>query len=691
MQDDADAAREYYSHVADVLRRRFLLIVIIVGLVTSAAIFAVSRMSPRYAAEAQLVIDGPRQRISNVSNQVEQVAPDTFTNETEAAVLRSSNLIGRVVEKLFPSAGEAERIRMINEFTRDLRVSTSEKSRVLSLRFPSGNAEFSARFVNQLLDLYLLQFQEQRDASANQAMRILEQRVEETRVRLAELQRRSEEARARVGMIEFGGGGSVFERQLVELNQQHLLAQYKRVEAETNYQQYQRAAGSGIEAATGVVNSQMIGELRKIEAEAVRRLGEMRRQYRDGHPRLQIAQTELGDLRRKIGQETHHIMGAAENEMRIARAREAQVFDQLQKLQKQLASRASAEVEIRVLDSEVKTVRQLYDTLLTRLQDVTVSMSGGQAANAQVISRATVPTEPFAPRKGLIIVGGFIGALIMGIGLAFLREALDGRVRRLNWLIRQTGATELGAVQRLSGKILARRQPWVTMLDQPQGGYAESVRAVMLGLHVQKSGDGMGTAVVVASAEMEEGRSNLAISVAIAAARSGLKTLLIDGDPRRPMLAKMLRLQAGPGLLDVLSGRTDLGGAVQKAPPGFDFLPAGGDAAQRSSAVPPGAVPGFLDGARRRYDLVLIDTAPIQLRPDAIMFAHATDQVMYVVAYGQSRRARAVAAIERLSAVTDGEIGLVMTKADLSAAASQLQARTGSDGIDDEAPRFMFR
>ena len=173
-------------------------------------------------------------------------------------------------------------------------------------------------------------------------------------------------------------------------------------------------------------------------------------------------------------------------------------------------------------------------------RDLSVKAASGEPTiDARTVAAATVPTAPSAPRKTRNMALGLLGGLFLGIALAVVRELLDKRLRGRSDIEDVTDAPLLGEVQ--SDRVLARRH--VVVSEQAGGGVqAESFRRVQTNLDFLGVAEGP-MSVVVTSAVAQEGKSSVAINVAIAAAESGKRTLT---DRRRPALAVRGRIPGHP-------------------------------------------------------------------------------------------------------------------------------------------------
>jgi polysaccharide biosynthesis transport protein len=268
-------------------------------------------------------------------------------------------------------------------------------------------------------------------------------------------------------------------------------------------------------------------------------------------------------------------------------------------------------------------------------------LAGLDDNNAQVVQEASVPTSPSSPKtKKNTILGAVLG-LLLGLSIAFLLERFDRRVRRPEELEEIYGLPILGAVPKsaaLSGK--------GTVLSPAEAEAFGLIRAHLRFFNIDRDL----RMVLIASPAPGDGKTTIARHLAEAAARSGLRVLLLELDLRQPSLAEQLGIESGPGLADVLIGSVPMDQATRsialRAPSSqgtggrtLDVLAAG-------AVLPPNpaellesrGMDGVLERARSAYDLVVIDTPPLTAVSDAFPVLTKVDGVVIVGRVGHSRR-----------------------------------------------------
>ncbi len=293
----------------------------------------------------------------------------------------------------------------------------------------------------------------------------------------------------------------------------------------------------------------------------------------------------------------------------------------------------------------------------------------------EVAQAATVPTSPSSPKTAKnTVLGAFLG-LLLGLGLAFLLERLDRRVREPKDLEEIYGLPLLGVIPESKSLSRSARRAGNGARAVLPPGEAESFQLIRAHLRYFNV-DRQVRTLLVASAAPGDGKTTIARYLAAAAARVGSRVLLVEADLRRPTLAQQLDAQSGPGLADVLIGAVMLGEATQMidldAPSG-DSPPSDGvkrrtlDVLVAGAALPPNpgellesrAMETMLERAQSTYDLIVIDTPPLTAVSDAFPLLRKVDGVVIVGRVGRNRRDVAQRLHETLSGAGAPLLGVI--------------------------------
>jgi receptor protein-tyrosine kinase len=293
--------------------------------------------------------------------------------------------------------------------------------------------------------------------------------------------------------------------------------------------------------------------------------------------------------------------------------------------------------------------------LLARLQD------GG----AQVVTSAKAPDSPSSPKVARnLLLGGALGLLI-GLGLAFLFERLDRRMKTV---------ADLEATYRLpllaivpERKSFSRRLLGETRVPRAEYEVFRLLRTYLRYFSV----DRVVRSLLVTSPSPGDGKTTIARNLAEAAQETGTKTLLIEADLRRPDIGVYYGLLQTVGLSDVLIGSVSARDAVASVPiatrtdghasdVSLDILLAGRTPPNPAELIESNAMEDLLSWATKEYELVVIDTAPIAVVSDAMPLLCMVDGVVLVSKLGKSTRDAAIFLRERLIGIQAPLLGIVV-------------------------------
>lgn len=281
--------------------------------------------------------------------------------------------------------------------------------------------------------------------------------------------------------------------------------------------------------------------------------------------------------------------------------------------------------------------------------------SGHSTVTVRTIQFAVPPNTQFAPNKRLNAAMGLLIGLFAGGLLAFARTALDSRVRNESALEIASGATFLGSLRRREQSVGKE----AVVLQEPTSQAAEDYRKVRTNLRFATLSKHP-LALVVSSAVPGEGKSTVSINLATALAESGQSVLLMDADLRRPQIANYAHMDGALGLTDVLVEETSLADAVAPlGSSGVDILPAGSLAPNPGELLSSPQMASIIQEGLTRYDVVILDSAPVLAVPDALALTQMCDGMMVVSRAGKTLKKdvqRALTSIRGAGGVVFGTV-----------------------------------
>ncbi|MEZ5823986.1 MAG: polysaccharide biosynthesis tyrosine autokinase [Geminicoccaceae bacterium] len=713
------------------LWRRKAVIVATVGLLTSLALIYSFSTTPLFRAEALVRIQSSKPAVIELPEIGGVFEADASTIESEIELLESTAFAARMVDELgliddpefntsldpqrqpfwkrqdwkayLPSrarqflfgnedgaadgtyAGslgseESTRLRTIEKFRENLQVAQVNRSYVLEVRFSAEDAEKAARVANTVANAYIVgQLQTKYDAG-HEATDWLRDRVEEMRQKLVAAEQRIVDLKNEKGIASEGRIDPI-QQQIGQINGQLAQAQASRAEAEARFNQVQsllRSSG-GINAASNVLTSPLLADLRRQETELARESSELSGVYGPRHPQMINLKNELRSVRTKMVEEVERIVQDLSNEVEIARAREHEIRSNLGALESQVRGQEVSSVELRDLEREASSARQIYESFLQRLREVSETQ-GLQQADATILSAADVPVDPAWPNKKLIVLLAFAGGLVIGCVLAFVVERWDSDFgfRSAEEVQSALGIRALALVPDLTRRETKDMSAEEYILKKPQSAFAESLQRIRTSIFLSDRSRTTRTVLVTSSIPVE-GKSLVSASLARQSARSGLNTLLIDADLRRPRLHEVVRVSNTNGLADILYGDLSLAEAMRTdEKSGMKFVPAGMAPVSPPDLFRSDRMRMLLDQVSSKFDLVIIDSPPVGAVSDSLILSPQVDRTLYVVRWQETPRNVAQAGIQQVVDAGGELAGVVLSRVNIRKHAQYGYADSGS-------------
>ena len=265
--------------------------------------------------------------------------------------------------------------------------------------------------------------------------------------------------------------------------------------------------------------------------------------------------------------------------------------------------------------------------------DLYNNSSSGSPIKLTVVQKAQTPTGQSSPNIPLYLAAGLILGLIVGIGVALLKDILNTKVDSTDDVRELTHASSLGTVPQAA--ILDDSRPVV--VAQPAGSEAEEFRRIRTNLSflTTTATQGHGRLLVITSTDPSEGKTTVSSNVAVALAEEGKSVLLIDADLRHPSVAHKLGIEGHVGLSHVLSRQASPADVIQKYwKPNLHIMPAGKRPANASILLNSDLMKEMVDQALTQYDYVIIDTAPLSVASDATVFGRMAGGLVLVTGKG---------------------------------------------------------
>jgi capsular exopolysaccharide synthesis family protein len=283
---------------------------------------------------------------------------------------------------------------------------------------------------------------------------------------------------------------------------------------------------------------------------------------------------------------------------------------------------------------------------------------GSGSVKATTLARAQLPQEASSPNVPRNLSVGLVLGLLLGISIALLRHILDTKVRSEGDIRSITDKAVLGVVG-YTGEL--RKHP-VIVRDEPLSAPSEEVRRLRTNLQFIDVAR-QPKSIVITSSIPDEGKSTIAINLAVSLADAGARIILVDADLRRPAIAEFAGMEGAAGLTSVLIGRAEVADVVQRlGDRSLDILTSGPIPPNPSELLGSRAMAELLDELTATYDMVLLDSPPVLPVTDAAVLSKLAGGALVVVGTDRIHRPQLLDTLESLHTVDAHVFGLVVNK-----------------------------
>ena len=675
-QPESTAELDLAQIAGTLWRGKWQIAAYVTAFVLLGGIYAFQMTTPYYDSTSTVALHGRSQQVVTLDSVVSDLSGNYFTVATEVAVLRARNLIEKLVDELDleqdpefnallkepntwspgyligqalrailpagepapPPTPEEIRQSVVNGVLGRISVVNQPMSLVYDITVRTEDPEKSARLANTLADLYILDQIAVKYEATEQATAWLLNRLGELKIDLDAAESELKEFSRETTDLLSPEALEAMNRQLKGFRERLINAQMD-MEA-----QARRAAALAAARETG-------DPAQMAEAAGDAALDQTLRRLSGGGLDAQAAFDARFD----------QILGRTGLDLDQARAQLAALQTSTDALQQRVTQQSKDLLSLQQLEREAEASRQIYEYFLNRLKETQVQQ-GVHQADSRVLSRATIQKRPASPNKVRILALFFMLGLMTGGGVVLLREIRHTGFRSAADLEQITGTTVIGQVPRMP---FSRRRRVIAYLAQKQtSATIEAVRNLRTSLLLSNL-DTPPQLIMTTSSVPEEGKTTLSLALAQSFASMQKRVLLIEGDVRRRTFREYFPSSDQPGLLSVVSGGTPFAEAVLHSDElGVDILFAEKSSVNATDFFSSQVFASFLDDRRADYDVVLIDTPPVLVVPDARVIGTHADTVIYVVKWDATSRAQVEEGLKSLANVAVNVTGLVLSQID---------------------------
>lgn len=674
--------------ILSILQRQSRLILTTVALITAIALVYVLTAIPIYRAEALLLVDpseqnllDPRQATStagaSLNARVESEVEILRSPATALALVQAANLMTdpefgprlSTSQKLMQAIGIQNEASVdgddllkgiVTSFMNARDVRRKGLTFVISVGVSSEDPKRAAYLANTLAQTYISEQVTAKIESRLADRDVLRGQIVTARQRLALSEEKVDHfIFDNLSRLETESGEDAITQLRIELESTQKLQQARIA--------MRKEAQSALEARdwvtlTSTLEDEALAELDRQRQSLAQALGNVT----SGPSTAIDLQNALEAVEADLASQTNLHVQALQREVRRLDDKIDGVRDGIRLALQQSNLPSSTLAEVFTIQQEAELARENYQILLSRLSELE-TQAAVQIADSRVVSEALPPTKPSSPKQKMILAVAVVVGLGLGVGLAFANEFYVGGVTSQSQLANVMQTPVVGSVPEHDHE---RGSPSVAdvVVDQPLSAYAESLRQIRATIDqsLRRNGKSIedGAVILVSSAVPAEGKSTTALALARTYSLSGVSTVLIDADLRKPALARQMNLNPESSLLQYLSVQNVEG-------TGMSFLSSDPRSSlqvlvgEGRSSIPTDQLivskrfRSMLADARGAGYVVIIDSPPIVPVVDARYIADQADLVLLVARFGLTTQADIRYAYEQIQSASDGSVPIL--------------------------------
>lgn len=683
-----------------VFRRRLWLFLAVAAAVFLAVAAYVVTATPVYTSTASVMLDTRQLQVLPTNQELISGAPDDSSlvdTQVEAAASRKvtdrvvtalgldhdpefngtldapsaldqlkgfvKGLIGRraVAEASDPQDVHNDVVTAVQDAVTAKRSGTAD---IIDIAFTSEDPAKAARIANQFAQAYL-EDQQQADVDAmGRAGLFLQSRLND----LARQAQSDADAVSRYRLAHnllSTTSTTLSEQEISNLNQQIASAASDAAadEARLITAREQLARGSTGDDVGAAIDSPVVGQLRTQRALISGQVAQLMARYGPRHPEILKAQGQLRDIDSQIQAEIDRIISNLQAKVKVSAGRLASMQGSLATAKGELARNNVALVESSRLQQAATASQTVYDSYLSRFKEAGAQL-GVQPSRSRVISPAQPPSAPSAPKTTLFLLLGMVLGVAAGVGAIILREAADPALVTAEDVERRLRAPYLGSVPLLASVERSRIAASDLVVKRPKSAFSEAIRSLRATI-MHLTAPGKSAVMAVTSALPGEGKTLTAACIGRSAALAGARVVVVDCDLTRPGLGRMLKDVREPDLVSVLEGAPLDDALVWDGETGMAWLPVATGRESKADVLASPAMDALLATLRARFDLIVLDTAPVLPVADGRLLAAKSDITLLLARWRRTPDHAIKAALRVLASAGASVDGVVLTKMDV--------------------------
>ncbi len=652
----------------------------------------------KYTSSASVMIGGQKLKVVPNAQEVATDLPqDSTAIDTEVEVLRSLALADSVVTKLGlekdpefnptlkkpegiaallprkskgPVNSQTLRQQIIANLLQSVAVKRQGLTRVITVSVETGSPVKSAQIASAWLDQYTKR-------QVSQSNNLLSNANEQLGERLEQLRKDAIAADAAVQQFKIAnglgvdnpmGGASLPEQQMAYLQQSEGEVRASLAANQARLDAAKRAAGSGDLSSGDTLNSDVLRDLRTRETEIRTRLANLRGRYGPMHPEVVKATNEEAALERQVQAEMGRAVANLQTQVDVDRQRLAALQGGVSSARGSLNRNLAANTRLHDLQMQAEAAHSVYESYLQRHKDTT-TQEGLENASARVLSEAKVPTLRSSPKLGFSVMLSFLAGLVAGSAAVAVKYAMRRGISSGTDVVKHLNVPYLGGIANLASTVKTRISTtgklWEYLEANPLSVFAEQYKILLTAINFSKVSEDK-RVIAITSAIPGEGKTTTSICLGKTIAMLGKSVVVVDCDLRRHSVSTSIGGDYKAGLIEVLQNKASLDSALYDGGRGVVYLPITDGPVPSEHQFGTPRMAALLEELKTRFEVIILDTAPVLPIVDTRLLAHQADVVVLLAKWNDTPVGATQTALDILyNEGLDNLAGVALTLVDL--------------------------
>jgi capsular exopolysaccharide synthesis family protein len=665
------------SHYLWVLKRYRWNILGFITVCLIATFVASLRITPIYESTATVDIDRriPTAILGQEATQASTNDSDQFIS-TQMKLVQSDGVL-RPVDRLFNlrkiensiAGGMKAEAEDAPVKLKNLVVTRPPNTYLLNISYRSTSPKLAADAANAIAKSFLEHTYAIRYEASSGLSAFMERQLEELKAKMERSSASLAAFERAMNVVNPEAKTDILSARLLQLNTDFTAAQSSRIGKEAA----RDSVGTGTQQALAASSQgEAIKRLSDKLNEVQQKFAETRILFGENHPEYQKAAAQIDVLRRQLEEARTDVAQRVGVEYQEAKGREGMLAAAVAASKLEFDRVNSRSFEYQGVKREAEADRKLYEELVRRIKEAEIN-AGFQSSSIRIADLARPNDVPFFPRIPLIMMAALVLSSMFAIAASVFADMLGTAVRDPDQISRLTKTPVIGTLPHINawrgrmGVMSPGAREAQQMLPVRNGkeaifsGYDEAIRTLRDTICLSDFDQRL-RSVMLTSSVPSEGKSTIATHLAIASSQMGSRTLLIDGDLRRPSIHRGFNVPSNEGLSDVLVNGAKWRDLLVK-PEGFQnltLLLAGPPYMRASDSI--GTLAALMEEARGEYDRVILDAPPLLGFPEPLRMAVLSDCVLVVALSGKTNRKALASTIATLRRVRANVLGVILNE-----------------------------